>query len=41
MKAMLAPIKSQNVDLAYREGKFISLVKRRNTKLFATLKAKR
>ena len=41
MKAMLAPIKSQNAALAYREGTFISFVKRHNTKLFATLKARR
>lgn len=41
MKIMLKPIKSQNVQLAYTEGKFISLVKRHNTKLFATLKARR
>lgn len=41
MQLMLAPIKSKNVTLAYQEGRFISLVKRRNTKLFATLKARR
>ncbi len=41
MRAMLQPIKTQNVRLAYREGKFISLVKRRFTKVFATLKANR
>ena len=41
MKVMLAPIKAQNVEVTYREGTFISLVKRRNTKLFATLKARR
>lgn len=41
MKAMLVPIKSQNVKLAYREGRFISYVKSHNTKLFATLKANR
>ena len=41
MKAMIAPIKAQNVRLAYREGKFISLVKRHNTRIFATLKASR
>ena len=41
MKIMLAPIKAQNAALAYREGSFISFVKRHNTKLFATLKANR
>jgi glycosyltransferase EpsJ len=41
MKMMLSPIKQQNVGLAYREGKFISFVKRHNTKMFATLKANR
>lgn len=35
------PIKSQNAQLAYRQGMLISFVKRHNTKLFATLKARR
>ncbi len=41
LKAMITPIKAGNVELAYREGKLISYVKRHNTKLFATLKANR
>lgn len=41
MQVMLAPIKSRNVSLAYREGCFISFVKRHNTRVFATLKARR
>ncbi len=41
MKTMLAPIKSQNAKLAYREGCFISFVKAHNTRIFATLKARR
>lgn len=41
MKAMLVPIKAKNARLAYREGTFISYVKRHNTKIFATLKANR
>ena len=41
MKMMLAPIKQQNSALAYREGCFISWVRRHDTKLFATLKARR
>ena len=41
MKVMIAPIKAQNVGIAYREGRFISFVKRHNTKVFATLKANR
>ena len=41
MKVMIAPIKAQNVGIAYREGRFISFVKRHNTKIFATLKANR
>ena len=41
LQVMIAPIKAGNVELAYREGKLISFVKRRNTKLFATLKANR
>ncbi|MBQ9058155.1 MAG: glycosyltransferase family 2 protein [Atopobiaceae bacterium] len=41
MKLMLAPIRSKNVKLAYREGKFISFVKRHSSHLFARLKASR
>ncbi len=41
LKAMIAPIKMGNVELCYREGQFISYVKRHNTRLFATLKANR
>ena len=41
MRVMLAPIKSKNVRLAYREGRMISFVKSHNTKMFATLKARR
>lgn len=41
MKIMLSPIRSQNVWLTYREGCLISSVKRKNTRLFASLKAKR
>lgn len=41
MAMMLQPIRSRNVNLAYQEGKFISFVKRHNTKMFATLKANR
>lgn len=41
MKIMLAPIRQKNVGLAIAEGKFISFVKRHNTKIFATLKANR
>jgi glycosyltransferase EpsJ len=41
MRVMLAPIKSKNVRLAYREGRVISFVKSHNTKMFATLKARR
>lgn len=41
MKLMLAPIRSKHARLAYREGTFISYVKRHNTKLFATLRANR
>ena len=41
MAFMLAPIAAQNAWLTYQEGSFISFVKRHNTKLFATLKAKR
>ncbi|NLH92536.1 MAG: glycosyltransferase family 2 protein, partial [Atopobium sp.] len=41
MRAMLGPIRSKNVGLAYNEGCLISYVKRHNTKMFATLKARR
>lgn len=41
MELMLQPIKAQNAGLAFQEGKFISFVKRHNTKMFATLKANR
>ena len=41
MKRMLAPIRKRDVRMAYREGKFISFVKRHNTRVFATLKANR
>ena len=41
MRTMLAPIKRQNARMAYREGCFISFVKSHNTKIFATLKARR
>lgn len=41
MRVMLMPIKSKNATLAYREGKFISFVKSHNTRVFATLKARR
>lgn len=41
MKTMLVPIKTQNAKLAYREGCIISFVKTRNTRIFATLKARR
>lgn len=41
MRAMIAPIKAQNVRLCYREGRFISFVKRHSTRLFSTLKANR
>lgn len=41
MKAMLVPVRMKNARLAYHEGKFISYVKRHNTKVFATLKARR
>lgn len=41
MKTMLVPIKKQNAKLAYREGCIISFVKTRNTRIFATLKARR
>ncbi len=41
MKLMLKPIKWKNINLAYLEGKIISMIKSKNTKLFASLKAKR
>lgn len=41
MKLMLAPIRDQNADLAYNEGKLISFVRRHNGRLFADLKARR
>ena len=41
MKAMLAPIKTKNTQLCYREGQFISFVKSHNTRVFATLRARR
>lgn len=41
MKTMLVPIKTKNAQLAYREGQFISFVKSHNTRIFATLKARR
>ena len=41
MSMMLAPIKAQNVGLTLAEGRLISFVKRRNGKLFATLKSRR
>ena len=41
MKLMLKPIKWKNVNLAYMEGKFISSIKQKNVKMFASLKAKR
>lgn len=41
MKLMLVPIRSGNVGLTYLEGKVISGVKSKDTKLFAKLKAGR
>lgn len=41
MKAMLVPLRLKNARLALLEGKVISMVKRNNTKIFATLKAGR
>lgn len=41
MQIMLGPIKAKNALLAYQEGRFISFVKQHNTKMFATLKARR
>ena len=41
MRLMLIPIKMRNVTLVYWEGKIVSYIKSRNTKLFARLKARR
>lgn len=41
MKLMLLPIRWNNTTLTYLEGRFISWVKRNNTKIFAKLKAER
>ena len=41
MKMMLVPIKWRNTTLTYWEGSFISKVKKKNTKMFAKLKANR
>jgi glycosyltransferase EpsJ len=41
MKVMVSPIRRQNATLTYWEGKCISSVKRKNVKLFASLKANR
>ena len=41
MQAMLVPIRRKDARMALAEGRFISFVKRHNTKLFATLKARR
>ena len=41
MKLMLLPIKWRNTELTFLEGRLISRVKSRNTKLFAKLKANR
>lgn len=41
MRMMLLPVKWQSTLLAYWEGKLISFVKSRNTKIFARLKANR
>ena len=41
MGVMLVPIRRKDARLALAEGRFISFVKRHNTKLFATLKANR
>ncbi len=41
MKWMLKPIEWKNVNLTYLEGKFISSIKGKNVKMFASLKAKR
>lgn len=41
MGVMLVPIRRKDARMALAEGRFISFVKRHNTKLFATLKANR
>lgn len=41
MSLMLIPVRRRDARLALVEGRFISFVKRHNTKLFATLKANR
>ncbi len=41
MKLMLIPIRMGSATLTYLEGRVISAVKRRNTRLFASLKANR
>ena len=41
MKTMLLPIRTKNTRMAYREGRIISFVKSHNTRVFATLKARR
>lgn len=41
MSLMLIPVRRRDARLALAEGRFISFVKRHNTKLFATLKANR
>lgn len=41
MSLMLVPVRRRDARMALAEGKFISFVKRHNTKLFATLKANR
>lgn len=41
MRIMLIPVKWKNTFLTYLEGKMISFVKSRNTKIFAKLKANR
>lgn len=41
MRIMLEPIRRQDADMAFREGRFISFVKRRNGRLFTALKDRR
>ena len=41
MSLMLIPVRRRDARMALAEGRFISFVKRHNTKLFATLKANR
>lgn len=41
LKIMFKPLKWKNARLAYLEGRFITSVKKKNTKLFAKLKANR